>query len=190
LDTTGFTNNIANAVSLITRRRLNLRTEGMAEEGRKEFHEGLALATKTFKDAYDENDLYAMLLCENTFLAKDLEGAEPDEQDAIKSYEKALVEYDDAFNCLDLIAKPEEYKQAAAIVSHAPKFRYRAMPKDGFIVAMAAQPARIKNGMTAVGTDPDERSLRKDRIKASRKALNLYFKKQMAILGKEQEESQ
>jgi hypothetical protein len=182
------TDSINSAVELITRGRLGLRTEGKAEQGRIDFHDGLKLAHELYTQAFNENDLFCMLLCENTFLTKDLEGAEPDEQDAIKSYETALVEYDDAFNCLDLVENPDEYKKAAVIISHNKKCRYHGMPKDGFIVAMAGQPARIKNGMTAVGTDPDERALRKYRIKVCKKALDVYFKKQEVIFGTEGEQ--
>jgi hypothetical protein len=184
LDQIGLIDSINNAVELITRGRIGLRTEGKTEQGRIDFHDGILLAMELYTQAYNENDLFCMLLCENTFLVKDLEGARPKETAAIKSYETALMEYDDAFNCLDLIEKPEEYKQATAIVSHAPPFRYREMPKDGFVVAMAGHPTRLKNGMTAIGMDPDEQDLREFRMKVCKRALDVYFQKQKAILQK------
>jgi hypothetical protein len=41
--------------------------------------------------------------------------------------------------------------------------------------------------MTAVGTDPNERELRKFRIKVCKKALDVYYGMQKAIFGTEEE---
>jgi hypothetical protein len=169
------------AVELIARGRLGLRAKGQSEQGREDFHEGIILLTKLFDEAYNENDLFSMLLCESTFLTKDLEGARPSEKAAIANYENALA--DNAFDCLDMIKSPEKYKESAVLFSCKPYFRYKGMPKGGFIVALLAEPARIQNSMSAVGMDPNEQTLRELRVKTCKRAVEIYSSMQIQILG-------
>jgi hypothetical protein len=183
MDPDGLTNSVINAVALITRGRVSLRTEGKAEEGREDFHKGILDAIEIFKEAISTNDIFFMLLCENVFLAQELEGADAREKKARESYGTALIEYDDAFACYDAIQKPDKYKEIDACISHSKEYRKKGMPKDGFIVAVMAHPARLENGMKMIGLDPDEQMLRELRIKACKQLKDLYFEKQLAVLG-------
>jgi hypothetical protein len=175
---------MTNAVELITVGRQNLRIEGKTEEGRKSFHDGLVEAIQLFTAVYEEKDLFMMLLCETLFLAKDLEGARDNEQHAKNSYATAMIEYDDAFNCLEIIKKPEQYQIMERGFSHAKTtFRYQKMPKDGFVVAMLGNPVRLINGLKMVGVDPEEQELIELRAKVCRRALQIYREMQEGILG-------
>jgi hypothetical protein len=121
-------------------------------------------------------------LCENSFLTKELEGARPEEKQAKTSYETANREYDDAFNCLAILDNPEQYKILEVGISHESKYREQGLPKDGFHVALLAQPVRLNNGFKMVGIDPDEQRLRELRITVCKKARELYMEKQKVIL--------
>jgi hypothetical protein len=183
LDQIGLTTRLTRAVELITNGRIALRTEGKEAQGRKDFHRGLQDTIKTFDDILKQGDIFMMLLCEDFFLAKELESATTREGKAVSSYETALVEYDDAFTCLELVNDPDKYKIAAASYSHKKPFRQHGQPKDGFIVAMLGHPARLRNSMKVLGIDPDEQTLRELRIQVCKKALELYMEKQEAALG-------
>jgi hypothetical protein len=130
----------------------------------------------------ETGDLFLMLLSENAFLTKELESATSRDSKALSSYNTALIEYDDAFNCLEIIKDPVRYKDVDAACSHKSTFRKDGLPKDGFVVAMLGHPARIRNSMTMLGLDPDEQKLRELRIKVCNTALILYMQKQKAIL--------
>jgi hypothetical protein len=182
LDQIGLTNRIINAVRRITNGRLALRTKGQAEHGREDFHEGMAESIDVFNEAMETGDIFLMLLSENVFLTKELESATTRESKAVSSYETALVEYDDAFNCLELVNDPDKYKIAAASYSHKKPFRQHGQPKDGFIVAMLGHPVRLRNSMKVLGIDPDEQKLRELRIQVCNRALELYMGKQEAAL--------
>jgi hypothetical protein len=53
LDRTGLVTDILDAVGRITRGRLYLRTEGKAEQGRIDFHDGLKLAHELYTQAFN-----------------------------------------------------------------------------------------------------------------------------------------
>jgi hypothetical protein len=181
LDTNGSVNKILYAVDFITNGRIGLRTKGRTEHGRDDFHKGIADAMAVFKEAMETGDLFLMLMCENAFLTKELESATRRDSKAVSSYNTALIEYDDAFNCLEIIKDSARYKDVAAACSHKKPFRKDGLPKDGFVVAMMGHPARIRNSLTMLGLDPDEQRLRELRIKVCRKALELYMQKQAEI---------
>jgi hypothetical protein len=182
LDQIGLTTNLTRAVDLITNGRIALRTKGKEAQGRDDFHEGLLAAIDIYNKILKQNDIFMMLLCENFFLTKELESATSREGKAITSYQAALVEYDDAFNCLERVQDPQRYKDAVAVISHKSNFQHHSQPKDGFIVAMLGHPTRLRNSMKVLGIDPDEQNLRELRIQVCNKALELYMQKQEAAL--------
>jgi hypothetical protein len=173
---------VINAVELVTNGRIALRTEGKTEQGRSDFHKDILDAIEIFNEALSTNDIFLMLLCENLFLAQELAGASQREKKARESYEVALIEYNDAFYCYETILKPEEYKKLDLGISHGDKYRNKGMPKDGFMVAVAAHPARLENGLKMIGIDPDEQTLRELRIKVCKRLKDLYFEMQQGVL--------
>jgi hypothetical protein len=177
------TNRVTNAVELITNGRIALRTEGESEQGRIDFHKGVKDAISIFTEILSSDDIYSMLLCENMFLAQELDKANPREKKARESYEVALIEYDDAFYCYETIQNQEEYKKLDMGISHGDKYRVKGMPKDGFMVAVSSHPTRLENSLRMLGTDPDEQTLRELRIRVCKKLKDLYLEKQQVILA-------
>jgi hypothetical protein len=70
---------MTDAVERIADGRIDLRTEGQAENGRINFHDGIRLASEIFTEVQVSRDSYLMLLAEYVYTAQDLAGSRPDE---------------------------------------------------------------------------------------------------------------
>jgi hypothetical protein len=171
------------AVERITNGRVELRTQGKAEQGRIDFHDGIRLASEIFTEVEASRDSYLMLLAEYVYTAQDLAGSRPEEKEARSSCEAAIHDLDDAFNCLKIVGQPAVYQGVEQSYLHRPQFRYKDMPRDAFHLAYIGHRTRVRNSLRKIGFDPDEQTLLELRMYVFNTAQNVYLEKQQAALG-------
>jgi len=183
LDPTGLTDRMADAVELIANGRIELRTQGKAENGRISFHDGIRFAAEIFTEARASRDPYLMLLAEYVYIGQELAGSRPEEKEARSSCEAAMQDFDDAFNCLKLVNTSAAYQNVELSHPHRAKYRYKSMPKDAFHIAYMDNRTRVKNSLRKIGFDPDEQALLEIRISVINTAQAVYWEKQQAALS-------
>jgi hypothetical protein len=167
----------------ITTGRIELRTEGKAEQGRVDFHAGMGLATELFAEVQATRAPYLMLLSEYVYTAQEFAISRPEEKEARASYEAAMHDFDDAFNCLEIVKHPAVYQGAEQSHLHRAKFRYKAMPKDAFHLAYLGHRTRVRNTLRKIGFDPTEQALLELRMGVFNTAQDVYLELQQAALS-------
>jgi hypothetical protein len=170
-------------VERIATGRIELRTAGKAEQGRINFHDGLNKATEIFTEVEASRDPYLMLLAEYVYIAQELASSRPEEKDGRSSCEAAMHDFDDAFNCLEIVKRPAVYHGVEKAHLHRAKFRYQAMPKDAFHLAYMGHRTRVRNSLRRIGFDPAEQSLLELRMTVSITAQDVYLELQQAALA-------
>jgi hypothetical protein len=170
-------------VERIANGRVELRTEGKAEQGRIDFHAGLSLATEIFTEVQATRDPHLMLLAEYVYIGQELASSRPEETEARASCEAAMRDFDDAFLALEAVADIPGYRTAEKTYPHKPKTRYKGMPLDAFHDAYLGHRTRIKNSLRRVGFDPDEQVLLELRMNVFNTAQDVYLELQQAALA-------
>jgi hypothetical protein len=173
---------VTNVVELIANGRVELRTQGKAEQGRIDFHDGLDKAIEIFTEVQATRDSSLMLLAEYVYIAQELASSRPEEKEARVSCEAAMQDFDDAFNCLKIVEQPAVYQGAEQSHPHRAKYRYKGMPRDAFHIAYMGHRTRVKNSLRKIGFDPDEQTLLELRMGVFNTAQNVYLEKQQAAL--------
>jgi hypothetical protein len=171
------------AVERIASGRVELRTEGKTEKGRIDFHDGLGLAKEIFTEVEASRDLYLMTLAEYVYTAQELASSRPEEKEARSSCEAAIHDFDDAFDCLEIVNDPIVYRGAEKSHPRRPRFRYKGMPRDAFHLAYIGHRTRVRNSLRKIGFDPDEQTLLELRMRVFNTAQEVYLEKQQAVLG-------
>jgi hypothetical protein len=174
---------MTDAVERIASGRVDVRTEGKAERGRIDFHDGIRLAMEIFTEVQASRDSYLMLLAEYVYIGQELAGSRPEEKEARSSCEAAMQDFDDAFNCLKLVDTSAAYQNVELSYPHRAKYRYKDMPKDAFHLAYMGHRARVRNALRKIGFDPDEQTLLELRIATFAIAQQVYLEKQQAALS-------
>ena len=182
MDPTGLVYSIMTATANIDAGRKGFATKGKAEEGRISYEDGIAEALAVFKEAQVTADPQTIILVEYTFLAQELQFCEKSDKDSLNSLTQALQNFDDAFQVLKVVEKPE-YKIADIAIPHHKDYRVKGgFPKDSFHVACGSHKTRIKNMLRTPGIDPIEKSLLKQRLTNLPTAQGGYIEKQKKAL--------
>jgi hypothetical protein len=190
LGITGLVNSIITATSNIDLGRKGFATRGKAEEGRISYEKGIADAMSAFKEASATcvaaatADPHTIILVEYTFLAQELQFCDESDKDSFTSLTQALQSFDDAFQVLKIVEKPE-YKIADIAIPHHKDYRVKGgYPKDSFHVACGSHKTRLQNILRSPGIDPIEKALLKQRLINLPVAKNAYIEKQKKALAK------
>jgi hypothetical protein len=171
------------AVRLITDGRIGQRTRGKTEQGLDNFHSGLRKAMAVFTEVEASRDPYLMLLAEYVYIGQELAGSRPEEKEARSSCEAAMHDFDDAFNCLEIVEQSAMYKAVEKAHLHRAKFRYKDMPKDAFHLAYMGHRTRVRNSLRRIGFDPAEQATLELRMSAFNTAQDVYLGLQQAALS-------
>jgi hypothetical protein len=178
LDPIGLVDRITTATANIDAGRKGFATRGKAEEGRISYETGIAEALTAFKEAQATADPQTIILVEYTFLTQELQFCDKSDKDSFTSLTQAIQSFDDAFQVLKVVEKPE-YKIVDIAIPHHKKFRVKGgYPKDSFHVACGSHKTRIQNILRAPGIDPIEKSLLKQRLANLPTAQKGYIEKQ------------
>jgi hypothetical protein len=172
------------AVEQIAEGRIGFETDGSEHDGMVEFAEGVNNASALFKDAMHSANCSLMLTAEYTFLGKELEYAESDEDDAESSAAAAIASFDDAFLALQAIENKAAYIGAELTFPHRKGWRYNGYPNDAFHIACSGHIRRIKNGLSRFGINRRDRELAQIRIQMFELAQSMYLEKQKKALEK------
>ena len=131
-----------------------------------------------FKEAQATADPHTIILVEYTFLAQELQFCDRSDRDSFTSLTQAIQSFDDAFQVLKIVEKPE-YKIADIAIPHHKDYRVKGgYPKDSFHVACGSHKTRLENILRSPGIDPIEKSLLKQRLANLPTAQNGYIEKQ------------
>jgi hypothetical protein len=123
-----------------------------------------------------------MLLAEYVYVGQELASSRPEETEARASCEAAMHDFDDAFNCLEIVKQPAVYQGVEKAHPHRAKYRYKSMPKDAFHIAYMGHRTRVRNSLRRIGFDPAEQSLLELRMGVFNTAQDVYLELQQAAL--------
>jgi hypothetical protein len=165
--------------------RKGFATRGKEQEGRISYEKGISLAMTVFKEVQTTADPQIMILAEYTFLSQELQFCDKSDKDSFTSLTQALQSFDDAFQVLKVVEKPE-YKIADIAIPLHKDYRVCGYPKDSFHVACSSHKTRLKNILRAPGIDPIEKALLKQRLSNLPTAQNSYIEKQKKTLANKQ----
>jgi hypothetical protein len=184
LEKAGLIAEMLDAVEQIAAGRLGLETEGRERDGMQEFSEGVQIASGLYTEAMNSGDCELMIAAEYTFLSKELEFAEENEDDAEASATSAIAAFDDALLCLKAVEDKSLYQGIELGFPHRGKWRYNGYPNDAFHLACTGHIRRIKNGRSRFGVNRRDRALAELRIQMFNAAQSIYLAKQKSILEK------
>jgi hypothetical protein len=183
LDPTGLVNRIITATASIDSGRKGFATWGKEHEGRISYERGISVAMTAFKEAQATADPHTIILVEYTFLSQELQFCDRSDKDSFASLTQALQSFDDAFQVLNIVEKPE-YKIADIAIPHHKKHRVKGgYPKDSFHFACGSHKTRIQNILRSHGIDPIEKALLKQRLANLPTAKKAYIEKQKKALA-------
>jgi hypothetical protein len=94
-----------------------------------------------------------------------------------------MHDFDDAFNCLEIVKQPAVYQGAEKTYPHKSRFRYKDMPCDAFHMAYRGHRTRVRNSLRRIGFDPDEQALMELRMRVFNTAQDVYLELQQAALS-------
>jgi hypothetical protein len=183
LDLIGLVDSITTAAANIDSGRKGFAIIGKEREGRISYEEGISAAMSVFKEAQATADPHTIILVEYTFLTQELQFCEKSDKDSFTSLTQALQSFDDAFQVLKVVKKPE-YKIADIVIPHHKDYRVKGgYPKDSFHVACGSHKTRLQNILRSPGIDPIEKALLKQRLANLPAAKNGYIEKQKKALA-------
>jgi hypothetical protein len=174
---------LTDAVELIANGRIELRTQGKAEDGRIKFHDGMDLAMGVFTEVQSTRDPYLMLLSEYVYIGQELAGSRTEEKEARSSCEAAMQDFDDAFRSLEAVGDEHGYYTAEKAFPRKPKFRYKEMPRDAYHHAYMGHRTRVRNTLRKIGFDPAEQTLLELRMGVFNTAQEVYLELQQTALS-------
>jgi hypothetical protein len=182
LDLITLANNIINAATSIDAGRKGFATKGKAEEGRINYEDGIESAMSAFQQAQATADPQTIILAEYTFLSQEFEFCDKFDKESLSSLTQAIQSFDDAFQVLKIVEKPE-YKIADIAIPHHKDYRVGGgYPKDSFHVACGSHKTRLKNILRSPGIDSIEKALLKQRLVNLSAGQSGYVEKQKKAL--------
>jgi len=184
LEKAGLIDEMLAAVELIAEGRLGIEIDGREHEGMVMFSEGVREASLLYTEVTGSGDCELMVTAEYTYLSKELEYAEEDEDDAEASATSAIAAFDDALLCLEAVEDKSLYHGIEIGFPHRGKWRYNGYPNDAFHLACTGHIRRIKNGRSRFGINRRDRALAELRIQMFNTAQSVYLGKQKKILEK------
>jgi hypothetical protein len=183
LDLAGLVDSVYRAAINIDFGRKGFATRGKAEEGRLSYEDGISKALSAFQQAQATADPQTIILAEYTFLSQELEFFDKSDKESLSSLTQAIQSFDDAFQVLKIVEKPE-YKIADIAIPHHKDYRIGGgYPKDSFHVACGSHKTRLKNILRSPGIDPIEKALLKQRLINLSAGQNGYVEKQRKALA-------
>ena len=182
MDLVGLIDNIIEAAIIIDSGRKGFAIIGEERAGRISYEKGIATALNVFKDAQISADPQTIILAEYAFLSQELHLCSENDKEAINSLTNAIQSFDDAFLALAVVEKSEFYQEPEKTYPHNSRFRINGFPKDAFHIACVSHRTRLKNILSAIGVDPIEKSLLKQRHSNLSTAQDSYTKKQKIAL--------
>jgi hypothetical protein len=178
----GLVNNIYDAAAAIASGRKGFAIQGKEREGRINYETGISVTLSAFKDAQATADPQTIILAEYTFLSQELEFCDKSDKESLSSSTQAIQSFDDAFQVLKIVEKPE-YKIADIAIPHHKDYRVGGgYPKDSFHVACGSHKTRLKNILRSPGIDPIEKALLKQRLINLSAGQGGYMEKQRKAL--------
>jgi hypothetical protein len=182
MDQTGLINNILDAVEAIALGRRGYAAKGQEMEGRVHYEHGISIALASFKEAEVQANPETIALLEQAFLQQELAFCAEGDQNARDSLNSALMSFDDAFLCFDVIDDPG-YISVEKSYPHNKKYRVQGFPKDAVHIACIAHQTRLRNVLRAPGIDMIEKAVLEQRAANMKAAQQSYIAKQQKALG-------
>jgi hypothetical protein len=184
LDIPGLVNSISNAAIQIDGGRKGFATRGKEQEGRISYEYGIERAMSAFKEAQKSADPLALILAEYTFITQEFQLCDKADKDSLDSLTIAISNFDDAFLALQIVENKTLYQGAEKTYLHGKKHRVKdGYPKDAYHNACLSHQTRIRNTLRAIGIDPIEKALLKQRHANLKTAQNAYVEKQKKVLN-------
>ena len=182
MDLIGLVDNIADATTNINFGRKAIAIKGREQEGRISYEIGIAEALSVFVEVQASADPYTIILAEYTFISQEFQLCDKTDKDALGSLAQAIQSFDDAFLVLQVVDDCVLYNAVDKAFPRDRKYRVGGVPKDAFHIACRAHKTRIKNILRALGVDPMEKTLLKQRFVNLAVAQNSYAKRQKKAL--------
>jgi hypothetical protein len=184
LDQAGLLLNIYTGVTDIYQGREWLDTAGREGIGREIYHRGLSLAFAAFQEAEKcaAEDLAALILVEQTYLAQELAYCVQTDRKAANSLKNALDAFDEGLLALKVAESGLPYCSAEQTYSHRKNCRSAGMPKDAFHYACAGHIKRLDGILHTPGINFTEKNLLKQRLSNVATAQSVYVEKQKKAL--------
>ena len=183
MDLSGLENRIIRAAANIDLGRKGFATKGKEQKGRIFYEKGIADALKAFKEAQVSTDSHTIITAEYTFLTQELHLCDARDKNALISLKSAIESFDDAFRVLKIVENRAHYQIVEESYPRRSKSRVNGFPRDAFHIACASHIARLKNNLSAIGTDLIEKSLLQQRRLNLTTAQSSYVNKQKIALS-------
>ncbi|MCL1889014.1 MAG: hypothetical protein FWF99_00725 [Desulfovibrionaceae bacterium] len=140
----------------------------------------LAELAKQLKKIGESKDLNAILAAEKMMLGIEEKNIMSKEHAA--SLRRALIQFDNSKNSLELIDDKLAYYKASAIYADTRNDRKNGLPRDSFRKFIDSQEARIKNNLIHPFSDMDKLVL-ETRLNNLKIAEKIYIEKQKYVLS-------
>jgi hypothetical protein len=182
MDLTGFLSNLVSHAVDIDIGRKGLTTDGEERAGRIHYEEGISGSLTSFREAQASADPQILVLAELVFLQQEFQFC--DEADSVtrSSLTQAIQSFEDALRSLEVLAKPDAYREAEKTHPTASKNRIHGFPKDAFHIACISHRTRLGNTLRSPGINMIEKAVLQQRATNMRTAQGSYIEKQKTIL--------
>jgi chlorite dismutase len=141
-----------------------------------------AEALSAFQEAQATAEHQTIILVEYIFISQEMQFCVWTDKDTLSSLTQAIQSFNDAFFALKIAENSTLYQDVDNTNPRNKKYYINGFPKDSFHIACIAHKTRLQNILRALGIDPIEKALLKQRFVNLFAAQAGYIEKQKEAL--------